>query len=66
MPVVSHSQKRKKWLGIGCRSRGSMGLVAVQVDRDRCDGDMSHAQRHQHIAHQGKSEETGHHAYLIP
>jgi hypothetical protein len=34
MPVVSHSQKRKKWLAIGMQVEGAMRLVAVQEDGD--------------------------------
>lgn len=30
MPVVSHSQKRKKWLGSGCSVERTVRLMAVQ------------------------------------
>jgi hypothetical protein len=43
-PVVSHSQKRKKWLGIGVQLQRAVRLVAVQVDRDAGDRDVGHDQ----------------------
>ena len=37
MPVVSQSQKRKKWLTIGCSVERAVRLVAMQEDRDARD-----------------------------
>lgn len=44
MPVVSHSQKRKKWEGKETPIQSPVGLVAVQEDGDGDDGHMGHAQ----------------------
>ena len=45
MPVVSHSQKRKKWLTIGMQVQRAMRLGAVQEDRDRRDRHMCVSER---------------------
>jgi hypothetical protein len=55
MPVVSHSQKRKKWLAMG-QVEGAMGLVAVQKDGDGGDGDVGQGQGDEHVAPPGKIE----------
>ena len=50
MPVVSQSQKRKKWLTAGMQVERAVRLVAVQEDGDAGDGDVGQPQRDQHIA----------------
>ena len=49
VPVVSHSQKRKKWLTAGMQIQRVVGLMAVQIDGHRRDGDVGERQRGEHI-----------------
>ena len=50
MPVVSHSQKRKKWLTSGVQVERAVRLRAVQEDRDAGDGDVGQHQRDDDVA----------------
>ncbi len=50
MPVVSHSQKRKKWLTIGMQIERAVRLMPMQEDGDAGDGDMGQAEGDEHIA----------------
>ena len=58
MPVVSHSQKRKKWLSDRVQVERPVRLAAVQEDRDRRDRDVGHSQRDDDVAPPRQVDET--------
>jgi hypothetical protein len=49
MPVVSHNQKRKKWLTAGWQFERAMRLRPVQEDRHAGNRDVRERQRHDEV-----------------
>ena len=64
IPVVSHSQRRKKWLTIGMQVERAVRLAAVQEDRDAGDRDLHEHEADEEIAPPGKIQEASEHVWL--
>ena len=58
MPVVSHSQKRKKCAGDGVQVQRPVRLGPVQEDGDGRDRDVGHDQRESEITPPRQVQET--------